>query len=267
MAVYAYRAMDLDSSTVAGTIVADTPRQARDVLRDRGLTVTEVRQAERQARARWFGGVGRRGQGEAVSFIRELATLLATGIPLLWSLQTLSRQHGGRFRAVIQHLADAVAAGTSLAEAMERQPAYFDAMCVNIVRVGERTGGLDAALNRLADFKEKARRLRSRVVTALIYPAVVCLIGLAVCAFLMTYVVPNLLTTLSQAGKDLPAVTQAVKAVSDFLVDWWWLLIACAAGAVLGVRAAVRTEAGRRGADRLKLRVPVIGELIRKEKL
>ena len=114
MAVYAYRAVDLDSSSVAGTIVADAPRQARDVLRDRGLTVTEVRPSQRPARWGGFARGGRRGQAEVVAFTRELATLLSAGIPLLSALETLSRQHGGRFRAVIQQLADQVAAGTSL---------------------------------------------------------------------------------------------------------------------------------------------------------
>jgi len=266
MAVYEYKAIDLDASALAGTVIADTPRQARDILRERGLTIAEVKPVEEGAKVT-FGRRrrARRSRGEVVAFVRELATLLTAGIPLLSALETLTRQHRGHFRAVIQDLADRVAAGSGLAEAMERHGAYFDELSVSIVQVGQSTGALDAALRRLADFREKAHRLRSRVVTALIYPAVVCVIGLAVCIFLMTYVVPNLLGTLTQAGRKLPAVTQAVKAASDFLLGWWWALLGAAAAIAAAVRAVLRTEAGRTAADRLFLRVPVLGTLVRKE--
>ena len=266
MAVFQYRAMDLDASAVAGTIVADSPRQARDDLRDRGLTVTRVRPIERQVRPTLAARRrGRAGQVQVTAFARELSTLLTAGIPLLSALGTLTRQHRSHFKTVIQQLADHVAEGVALAEAMARQPLYFDRLCVSIVRVGENTGSLARSLAQLAEFKDKAHRLRNRVVTALIYPAVVCTIGLTVSIFLMTYVVPTLLTTLRQAGRDLPAITRAVSAVSDLLVHWWWALLAGLAGLVALVRAVLRTGAGRRLADRLVLHVPVVGDLIRKE--
>jgi type II secretory pathway component PulF len=245
--------------------MADTPRQARDTLRDRGFTVLHVR-APTERRGRLLRGrAGRRAQGEVVALVRELATLLAAGIALLPALRTLARQHGRQFRAVIQNLADQVAAGVGLAEAMGRQPLYFDPLCVSIVRVGESTGSLDVALKRLADFREKSHRLRSRVTTALLYPAIVCALGLAVSVFLMTYVVPNLLASLVQAGKDLPAITRVVKAGSDLLLNWWWAILAALAAVVVAIRALLRTERGQLAADRLVLRVPVLGELVRKE--
>ncbi len=256
--------MDTDTSVVAGTVVADTPRQARDQLRERGLTITHVEPA---AARRAHGGRGVRGRrgSQVVAFIRQLQTLLGAGIPLVSALGTLSAQHGGRFRSVIQQLGDDVAAGISLAEAMERQPAFFDQLCVSIVAVGQNTGSLETALGKLADFKEKAHRLRSRITTALMYPAIVCVIGTAVAVFLMTYVVPNLLGTLSQAGKELPAVTRAVKAASDLLIGWWWLLVAAVLAIMAAGRAALRTDKGHLFADRLVLKIPVVGELIRKE--
>ena len=210
MAVYEYRAFDLDESAVSGTIVADTPRQARDVLRDRGLSVSAVRtlREQRPLLRRRGGGRARR---EVVAFIRELSTLLGAGIPLLDALGTLTEQHGGRFRAVIQAVSDEVAAGVSLAEAIGRHPGWFDELAVSIVRVGESTGSLSSALGRLAEFKEKADRLRNRIVTALLYPSIVLVIGLLVCVFLMTYVVPDLLSALVREGRELPAVTQFVK--------------------------------------------------------
>jgi type II secretory pathway component PulF len=101
--------------------------------------------------------------------------------------------------------------------------------------------------------------------SALLYPAVVLCIGIGVALFLMTYVVPNLLETLQQADRELPAITRVVKGCSDFLIGWWWLLLVAVAGLVLAVKAALRTEAGRMLADRAVLKLPLIGELVRKE--
>ncbi|MCY2929866.1 MAG: type II secretion system F family protein [Planctomycetota bacterium] len=117
----------------------------------------------------------------------------------------------------------------------------------------------------MAEFQEKTQRLQSRVVTALIYPAVVCLVGLIVSVFLMTYVVPNLLSTLSQAGKPLPAVTRVVKGASDLLLYWWPALLGGGAAAVLGARLVLKTPGGRKRADALLLRLPLVGPLVRKE--
>jgi general secretion pathway protein F len=266
MPVFAYKAANSRAAPEVGTIIADTPRQARDVLRARGLTIAEVElvaPTEKTASVPFRSRL--RNQEAVVEFIRELATLQKAGIPLLGALHTLVAQYRGRFRAVVQHLADQVAAGVSLAEAMSRQPAYFDEMCVSIVRVGEHTGGQEAALKRLADFKEKGLRLRSRITGALMYPAVVSVIGIAVALFLMTQVVPNLLDTLTQAGRELPLVTRIVKGASDSIVKWWWALALGVGVAALTIRGILRTEKGRTAADRLWLRVPVLGTLIRKE--
>jgi type II secretory pathway component PulF len=200
-----------------------------------------------------------------VSFARELATLLSAGISLLSALHTLAAQHGRPLRTAIQHIAERIAAGERLADAMARQPAFFDALTVSIVQVGESTGSLEAALRRLADFGEKAMRLRSRIASALAYPAFVCVLGISVSLFLMTYVVPKLLATLVEAGKPLPSLTMAVKAASDFVLNWWWAALGGLAALAVAVRAALGTEWGRLQADRLVLHIPLLGGLVRKE--
>lgn len=266
MPVFDYNAMSPDGVSASGSIVADTPRQARDELRQRGMRIAQVKAAAAaSAGSMLWRRRGRRDQDHVVKFIRELATLLQAGITLLSALTTLAKQRHRTFSAVLRHLADKVAAGASLADAMDQQSAYFDEMCVSIVRVGENTGQLETALKRLADFKEKAHQLRSRLSTALIYPAVVCVVGLAVSVFLMTFVVPGLIGTLSQAGKELPAVTQVVKGLSDFVLAWWWAIVLLAAAAVVAFGLAMRNPAGRLTLDRLVLKIPLIGELIRME--
>ena len=266
MAVFEYKAIDLDASGLAGTVVADTPRQARDHLRERGLTVTHLTECRTdRAPTLLERRRGRAAGHEITAFVRELATLTAVGIPLHGALETLVAQHHRGLGTVIQDLGDRVASGAALAEAMERHPTYFDALCVSITRVGENTGSLDQALRRLAQFREKAQGLRSHVTTALLYPAVVTTVGLAVMVFLMTYVVPNLLDTLVEAQRELPAITMIVKGASDLLLGGWWALLIGLAALVLAVRMVVRSERGHEMLDRLLLKVPVLGELARKE--
>lgn len=265
MAVFAYKARGLRGAPSAGTVIADTPRQARDQLREHGLTVVDVSPAKATKKSGLGMWSNYKDRAEVAGFIRRLGTLLKTGIPLVAALETMTEQHHGQLKVVIQKLTDQASAGVSLAEAMRAEPDYFDELSVSIVQVGESTGGLDNALKRLADFKQKAHRLRSRIVSALIYPAAVCVIGLTVTIFLMTYVVPSLLGTLVQSGRPLPALTQGVKAVSDFLTRWWWLLGAAAAGAIVFVRTLAGTERGQRAMDRLFLGTPVLGDLVRKE--
>lgn len=265
MAVFEYKAFDVGANAVGGTITADTPRQARDCLREKGLTVTEIGSAQKEAStiARHIGR--RSNQAEVTALTRELGTLLGTGIPLLQSLQTLSRQHTGRFGMVVEQLADSIAGGQSLADAMAQHPGSFDEITTNIVRVGENTGSLDTALKRLARFKEKGHRLRNRVITAMLYPVVVIVVGIAVTVFLMTYVVPSLLETLSGSGRELPTITAVVKAISDGLLQWWWLLLLIVAGVVAAIVALARNERGRLALNRFVLSVPLIGDLVRKE--
>lgn len=266
MPVFSYKAMDLDTSAVGGTIIADTARQARDLLRERGLTITAVRPVADRSRPTFAERRrGRKAQGEVAASLRELATLLATGIPLLSALDTLLKQHGGRYRAVLQQIRDQVTGGSGLADAMARHPAWFDEIAVAIARVGESTGTLADSLKDLASFKEKGQRLKSRITTALVYPAIVSVIGLAVCLFLMTYVVPTLVGALEEAGRTLPAITRAVRAGSDFLLGWWWAILIGIGGVLVGLRLLWATERGRLALDRLTLAVPVVGELVRKE--
>ena len=266
MPVFDYRAMDLDGGVASGTVAADTARAARDELRDRGLTILEMIEVRRREVSRlWQRRRLRHTAVETTTLIRDLATLLRAGIALLPALKALERQLSRRLKPVVQDLGDRVAAGVSLADAMERHPAVFDELAVNIVRVGESTGSLDVSLRRLAEFRDKSHRLRSRVTSALLYPGVVCVIGLAVMVFLMTYVVPQLIDALLESDRPLPGVTRAVRAVSDLLVHWWWALLVGVVGIVVTIRLLLRREGIRRLVHRGLLRIPILGDLIAKE--
>lgn len=273
MAVFLYKAIDATTDDVSGTIAADTPRQARELLRERGLVVRDIADFEPRRKARRVGvraafSRGGRGGGsrhETTTMIRELSTLLGVGVPLLEALDTVARQHAGRFHATVVTLRDRVASGASLAAAMGEQPGVFDELCVNVTEVGEDAGTLDVSLERLAEFRERAEHLKGRVGTALIYPAIVSCVAVLASLFLMTFVVPKILQPLMEQGLPLPLPTRVVKGASDFILAWWWALAAGVVAVSAGFGLWVRSPRGRLGWHRVLLGVPVLGDLVRKQ--
>lgn len=268
MAVFAYKALAADASVVDGMIVADTPRDARDSLRARGLTVQEVAPGRGAAAAGWRRLLpGSRGatQAKVVSFLRELSTLLGVGVPLVEAVDTIRSQHRGRFAASLLVLRDRVSAGAGLADAMREQPDVFDELSASIAEVGENAGTLDTALERVAEFKERSAAFRNRLATVLAYPSVVLVMAVGVSVLLMTVVVPNLLNAIVEAGRPLPLPTRVVKYASDSLVQRWWVLLAAVAVAAIGARLVLRTPRGRLWWHRMLLRIPVAGDLARKQ--
>ncbi len=265
VAVYLYKAL-AGTADVSGTISADTPRQAREQLRDRGLVVRDVADYRPPRAAR--RGAGRSSlaaRSQTTTLIRELATLLGVGVPLLEALDTVARQHAGRARSAVLLLRDHVAGGGGLAGGMRRQPRTFDDLAVHIAEVGEDAGSLDVALARLAAFRERSDAFKNRLATALIYPAVVSVVGVCSAVFLMTFVVPKILQPLVEQDLPLPWPTRVVQWASDGLLGWWWLLAGVAVGVTVAASAAVNTARGRLAWHRLLLRTPVLGGLVLKQ--
>jgi type II secretory pathway component PulF len=276
MGVFTYRATD-SQSEVTGTIAADTPRQARDLLRERGLIVRDISDFKSEKLAtsgkqpriefRFRPRLRRTSKHQATSFIREMSTLLSVGVPLLECLETIARQHSGHFQAAILLLRDRVAAGISLAGAMREQPEVFDELCINITEVGEDAGTLDTSLERLAEFRERSEQLRGRVSTALIYPVIVTTLAIFASIFLMTFVVPRILEPLVEQGLPLPFPTRVVKGISDFLLVWWWAIALVVFGAFTAFGALLRSPGGLLRWHRFVLRIPLFGDLVRKQAL
>ncbi|QOV90979.1 type II secretion system F family protein [Humisphaera borealis] len=277
MPLFTYRATDGQSTAEQrGTVTADTPRQARDLLRGRGLMVRDLSStsvvepkvvdpaAEPLIRKQRFLTSGR-DRHHVTAFVRELSTLLNVGVPLPEALETLATLHRGRFRSVLLQLRERVTSGTGLAAAMREQPRVFDEFCHAITAVGEDAGTLDASLETLADFRERSDQLRGRIGTALVYPSIVLSMAVLAALFLMTFVVPRILEPLLEQGQELPLPTRIVKGASDFLLAWWWLLLSVVAVSVIALTAFLRTERGRRTRDTVLLRLPVFGPLARKQ--
>jgi general secretion pathway protein F len=268
MPVFAYEAVDSASHDLRGTIAADSPREAREKLRAQGLFIEDIRQKEGGPNgSRRFFERPARHAADLTAVIRDLATLLSTGINLADALDTLSAQYRGPIQTSLLTLRERVTTGSSLSEAMQAEPAIYDELTVQMVSVGENSGTLDKVLDRLAEFRERYLQFKDRVTTALIYPAIVVGLAIVVSIFLMTVVLPMLLENLVESGHPLPWPTRVIKGMSDLATGqgWWLLLVAGACGA--GLVAIVRTPWGRTRWHAILFRLPILGGLLRKQEI
>jgi general secretion pathway protein F len=195
---------------------------------------------------------------------RQLSTLVGAGIPLVSALRALTEQvENARLKSVIAQVRDRVNEGSSLADAMAGGGGVFPDLYVGMVRAGEAGGALETVLERLADYLESQVRLRNKVSSIVIYPAMMFLFACVVVGVLVTVVLPQITELLASLNQPLPFYTRWIIALSHFTRDFWWAIVAVAITAVIAFRAAVRTERGRAAYDRLKLRTPVVGRLVR----
>ncbi len=272
MPVFAFRAWNDRGEAQSGTLTADTPAQGRQQLRDRGWRIevfapwTEAVLSRRHVVQR-VARVGRRSRrmDRVAEFARQLALLIRSGEPLADALEVLIAQLGrGAWQAVVRDVRDQVVAGASLAEAMRRHPDWFDAVFLSAVRVGQQAGSLDTALTHLGAFLRERSQLGQRVTTALVYPLILVVMGTGVTIFLMTYVIPQLITVLQAGGRPLPAPTALLKTVSDALLAYWPWLAVGTVGLAAAISGWLRTTRGRRRWHALLLRIPLLGALLRK---
>jgi len=270
MPVYAYKAYNASGAAVSGIIDADTPKEARAKLRRQSIFVTKVDEAGEGVSltsevkvARLWRRVRRQ---DVVVMTRQLATLVRSGMPIVQALTAISEQlEGHAMQRIVYGVRERVNAGEPLADALEQHPKLFNELYVNLVRAGEAAGALESILGRLADYMEALQKQRSKVLSSMIYPALMIVVGSGVLLFLMTFVVPRLTQVFEEMGQDLPVMTQILIAVSGFLGSWRFLvLIAVVIALAVVVRLNTRSGRGRFLLDRLRLRLPVAGGLARK---
>jgi general secretion pathway protein F len=269
--VYRYKGVAAGNRAVGGTIDADSVRGARDKLRAEGVFPTEIAQGKSapaeasqilaQLRLPQIRGVP---DLHLALFSSQLATLLNAGVPLVQSLGALTEQvDHERLRSAIAAVRESVNQGSTLADALEMQGHIFDGLYCSMVRSGESSGALGLVLERLASYIESRMQLRNRMIGALAYPLVVLGASFAVALFLLVYVVPNMTRLLRDLNQELPLITRVVVGISEFLVDWWMPLVLIGAAGVLLFGRIVQTSRGRRTWDGFKLRIPVLGRLMR----
>jgi type IV pilus assembly protein PilC len=203
-------------------------------------------------------------------FTRQLATLIDAGLPLLRGLTVLAKQEKDLvLKGTINHLADAVQGGSTFSESLAQHPKIFNKLYINMVKAGELGGVLELVLTRLAEFQEKAQKIKNKVVAAMFYPVVVLFIAVAIMGFLLVFIVPKFEQIFKDmlSGRPLPALTQFVIGASNLLKDNILVITGIVVVAVIGYRFYARTAGGRVVIDRIKLRMPLFGDLIRKSSI
>lgn len=274
MPVYQYRGYRTDGGSATGIIDAENPKVARLKLRKEGIFPTEVAEQGlapiRRADGRRTTTTYRSGRsasltaGELALITRQFATLLVAGLPLVEALGVIVDQADNKsVKALFADIREQIRNGRSLSDVLEAHEKDFSRIYVHMVRAGEASGALDQILFRLAEFLEKQLALKHKVTNAVLYPALMLVVGVAVLFFLMTFVVPKITAVFTDMHHTLPWPTVVLMAVSGFFSDYWPLLVGLAAGSAMLIRKSLRTERGRTTADRLILRLPLIGEVAR----
>lgn len=260
MNIYQYKAKTKKNETIFGKIEASDAHEASSALRERGLFVISVTQFQESSLIKLLK-FSRVTQNDVVNFTRQLSTMITAGLPLTDALIILQTQSGPAMQKVIDVVRRDVEGGQTLAKSLEKHPKVFTRVYISLVRAGESAGVLDKVLARLADTLEKQKEFRSKTKGALIYPMIV-MVAMAIVGFIMmVFVIPKLTAMYKDFGADLPAPTQALITVSEFMATFWYLVLGGIVGGIFLFKAYEKTPNGRLRVDRWKLKMPIFGPI------
>lgn len=288
MANFHYKALDSKGEQTTGVVSASSEAEAIQKIRMQNLHPTQIEEegkgkggrakapVKAKAKGKSAGGgkakAGGRIKPKALMiFTRQLATLIDSGLPLLRSLTVLGKQEPNPvLRATVSALADSVQGGSTFSESLAQHPRIFNKLYVNMVKAGELGGVLEKVLNRLAEYQEKAQKLKNKIVSAMVYPVIVMFIAVAILIFLMIFIVPKFKEMFADGDTELPMISQIVFGASEFFIARpFFVPNAVFVFIVFGFIVFLfnlwgRTKGGRKAVDSLKLRMPVFGDIQRK---
>jgi len=257
--IFLWEGRDKGGKVIRGELRSVSETAVNATLRRQGIIVQKVKKQK-------LGGGGKVTDKDITLFTRQLATMMKAGVPLLQSFDIVSK--GASNPAVGRLLGEIkteVETGASLAAAFRKYPLHFDALFCNLVAAGEQAGILETLLDRLATYKEKILAIKSKIKSALFYPISIVVVAFVITAVIMIFVIPAFKEVFTNFGADLPAPTLFVMAVSDFFVEYWYLIFAVVGGSVYGfLEAWKRSLAVQAFMDRLMLKLPVFGNLVLK---
>ena len=277
MPTFEYEAMNAQGKAIMGEVDARNTDEAIARIRQMTLFPTRVTEKKGAVQAAAKGGVGAVRVRKKVftiggvsgkqltAFTRQLSTLTDAGIPIVQSLNILENQMKPcALKNVVGSVADEVESGSSLSEGMAKFPKAFDELYCNMVKAGETGGMLDLVLQRLADFREKAARLKRKVISALIYPVAVMTIALTILALIIKYVIPQFLNMFVEMEVELPLPTQMLLNLTKWVTANWYLLPAIPIAIIVIYKLIRRTRVGKHGFDWIKFHLPLFGKIINK---
>ena len=257
---YLWEGKDKKGKLVKGEMKANSEAFVNSSLRRQGIIVSKLKKQS------GFASKGKVSEKDITLFTRQLATMMKSGVPLLQSFDIVGKGHSNP--AVAKLLLDIksdVETGSSLSTAFRKYPLYFDALFCNLIGAGEQAGILDTLLDRLATYKEKILAIKSKIKSALFYPTSIVVVAFVITAVIMIFVVPAFKDLFSSFGADLPGPTLVVMALSDAFVEWWWAIFGSIGFAIwFFFYTWKRSLSMQSTMDRLVLKIPVFGELIRK---
>ncbi len=248
-----------DGKIVRGEIRAASESVVQSTLRRQGISNTKVKKVR-------FKSGGKVTEKDIALFTRQLATMMKSGVPLLQAFDIVGRGHSNPAvgKLLLDIKAD-VETGSSLSQAFRKYPLYFDALYCNLVSAGEQAGILDTLLDRLATYKEKILAIKSKIKAALFYPVAIIVVAFIITAVIMIFVIPAFKDVFKSFGADLPALTLMIIAISDFFVAYWWAIFGIIGGALYSfLESWKRSEKIQMAMDRLLLRLPIFGDIVRK---
>lgn len=258
---FTWSGTDKTGRSTKGEINATTTSMAKAQLRRQGIKPKSVRKKSKPL----FGGAGAAIKPADISiFTRQLATMMKAGVPLVQSFDIVGEGlEKPRMRELVESIKNDVASGTGLATSMAKHPRQFDELYCSLVASGETSGTLEVMLDRVATYKEKTEQLKAKIKKAMTYPIAVVVVALVVTGILLIKVVPQFAETFQSFGSDLPAFTLFVLSISEFVQEWWWIIILGIIATIFVFREAkVRSVAFAEGLDKIALKLPVVGDIV-----
>ncbi|MCX6866876.1 MAG: type II secretion system F family protein [Verrucomicrobia bacterium] len=288
MANFQYSALDAKGEQTNGIVSANNETEAIQQLRAKGLYPTQIQEEGKGKQGKLAAPVKSKAKAKAnkaskslvggrvkpknlMIFTRQLATLIDSGLPLLRSLTVLEKQEPHLvLRATVGALAENVQSGSTFSESLAQHPKIFNKLYVNMVKAGELGGVLEIVLNRLAEYQEKAQKLKNKIVSAMVYPVIVMFIAVAILVFLMIFIVPKFKEMFASTESELPTISKIVFGTSEFFLanplfvpNIVFVFIILGFG-IFFFNLWGRTKGGRKAIDTLKLRLPILGDIQRK---
>jgi len=260
---FVWEGVDKRGSRIKGESSGASMALVKAELRRQGINPLKVKKKPKPL----FGGGGKKVTPKDIAiFTRQLATMMASGVPLVQAFEIVGRGHENpTMQSLIMSIKNDVESGSNLADTLRKHPRYFDDLTCNLIHAGEQAGILEDLLHKIAIYKEKTEALKSKIKKALFYPTAVIVVAFVITAILLIFVIPQFESLFAGFGADLPALTRAVIDLSAFFQEWWWAIFGGIGLAIWGfIRAKNRSRKVREALDRLSLKLPIIGVILNK---
>jgi type IV pilus assembly protein PilC len=261
MKTFQYKVTDREGNVSSGVMDAVEEIQAANILRSKGLLITSLFEADQLNIEALMGRFSKPKPDEITNFTRQMATMIGSGLPLVEALRILKNQSGPGLKPIIDKILTSVEGGSTLADAVESSGGGFSTVYVAMVRAGESAGVLDQVMGKLADALDKQREFRSKTKGAMVYPVIIFVAMIVIAGIMMVFVVPKLTAMYKDFGAELPGPTKILMGISNFAVNYWFVVLGLMIGAFFLYSSWSKTEVGALIMEQLTFKIPIWGKL------